>query len=193
MIMRLAHLALAVVSTSALAVFAAACSDPVPPTPQGAWSVQLVNNDAAACKIIGHAAELGSVTSGSKDNVLVSGALVSGDPVDISCQVTGTSSFEVTGLARLSGQGLQITIPKIDSSATKEAPAKGAVSFNSLKTAGAYSSSEATPCDFFFAPGTGEGVASGRIWVAFSCPKVDDAMSTCSLAESFVIFENCTE
>jgi hypothetical protein len=192
MIMRLAHLALAVVSTSALAVFAAACSDPVPPTPQGAWTVQLVDN-GAACNIIGHAAQVGSVSSGSKDAVLVSGALVSGAEVEVSCQVTGTSSFEVTGLARLSGQGLQITIPKIDSSATKEAPAKGSASFNSLKTAGAYSSSEATPCDFYFLPGTGEGVASGRIWVAFTCPKVDDAMSSCALAESYVIFENCTE
>jgi hypothetical protein len=189
MIMRLANLALAVVSTSALAVFAAACSDPVPPTPQGAWSVQLVDN-GIACNIAGHAAQLGSVTSGSKERVLVGGGI---EGADISCQVTGTSSFAVSALATLDGQGLQITIPKIDSAATKDAPAKGTVSFNSLKTAGAYSSSEMSPCDFYFLPDTGEGVASGRIWVAFACPKVDDGMSSCELTESFAIFENCTE
>ena len=187
--MRLAHLALAVVSTSALAVFAAACSDPVPPTPQGAWTVQFVDN-GSACNIIGHAVQVGSVTSASKERVLVGGGI---EGADISCQVTGTSSFAVSGLATLDGQGLQITVPNIDSSATKEAPAKGTVSFNSLKTAGAYSSSEASPCDFYFLPNTGEGVASGRIWVAFICPKVDDGMDSCALSESFVIFENCTE
>lgn len=190
--MRFARFALAVVSTSALAVFAAACSDPVPPTPQGAWAVTL-SRDTSECNIIGHAAQVGSVTSANKDGVLVSGALVLNEPVEVICQVTGTSSFEVTAVATLSGQGLQITIPKIDSSATKEAPAMGSVSFSSSKTAGAYSNAAATPCSFYFIPSTGEGVASGRIWVAFSCPKVTDKMSTCALAESYAIFENCTE
>jgi hypothetical protein len=189
MIMRLARLALAVVSTSALAVFAAACSDPVPPTPQGAWAVTFVDN-GMACTTKGHAAQVGSVSSASKDKVLVSGGA---EKADISCQVSGTSSFAVTGLATLDGQGVQITIPKIDSSATKEAPAPGSVSFSSSFTAGAYSSSEATPCNFYFVPSTGESVASGRIWVAFTCPKVDDGTSSCLITESYAIFENCTE
>lgn len=190
--MRFARLALAVVSTSALAVFAAACSDPVPPTPQGAWAVTL-SHDSSECTIIGHAAQVGSVSSAGKDNVLVSGELVLNDPVEVTCQVTGTSSFAVSASATLSGQGLQITIPKIDSSATKEAPAMGSVSFSSSKTASAYNNPEESPCSFYFIPSTGEGVASGRIWVAFTCPKVIDKMSTCALAESFAIFENCTE
>jgi hypothetical protein len=187
--MRFNRLALAVVSTSALAVFAAACSDPVPPTPQGAWNVTLVHN-SSACLIIGHAAQLGSVSATGKDKVLVSGGA---EGADISCQVTGTSSFSVTALATLDGQGVQITIPKIDSSATKDAPVPGSVSFSSTDTVDAYSSSEMTPCNFYFVPDTGEGVASGRIWVAFSCSKVDKDTSTCALAESFAIFENCTE
>lgn len=189
--MRVARLALAVVSTSALAVVAAACSDPVPPTPQGAFDVRLVSS--STCKIIGHTTQVGSVTSSSKDNVLVAGALVAGDSVDVTCQVTGTSSFAVSGVVSLAGEALQIEIPKIDSSATEDKPATGSISFSSSKTAGAYASSDASPCNFYFLPSTGEGVASGRIWAAFSCPKVDDKMSTCSLSESFVIFENCTE
>lgn len=189
--MRFARLALAFASTSALAVFAAACSDPVPPTPQGAWNARLVGG--TGCQVVGHSAQVGSVSSASKDSVLVDGALVAQDAVEVSCQVTGTSSFTVSGVARLAGDGLQIDIPKIDSSATKEAPAKGTVSFGSTKTANAYTSTSESPCDFYFLPNTGEGVASGRIWVAFSCPKVVDKMSTCSMGESFVIFENCTE
>ena len=190
--MRFARLALAVVSTSSLAVFAAACSDPVPPTPQGAWTVQLVR-DSSACNIIGHKAQVGSVTSNGRDAVLVDGALVEKDAVEVTCKVSGTSSFEVSGVASLSGQGLQIDIPKIDASATKEAPAHGSVSFSSSITAGAYSSLSETPCDFYFLPSTKEGVVSGRIWVAFSCPKVQDKMSICALSESFALFENCTE
>jgi hypothetical protein len=189
MIMRFSRLALAALSTSALAVFAAACSDPVPPTPQGAWSAQLIH-DSSSCTIIGHAAQIGSVTSNSKDKVLVNGGL---EGAEISCQVTGTGTFSVDGSASLDGKGVSISIPAIDSSATKASPAPGSVSFASAETAGPYSSPTATPCNFYFLPNTGEGVVSGRIWVAFSCPMVVRDMSTCALSESFAIFENCTE
>lgn len=182
-------LALAVLSTSALAVFAAACSDPVPPTPQGAWVAQLVHSKTE-CSIIGHSAQVGSVSSNSKDKVLVNGGV---EGAEVSCQVTGTGSFAVDGTATLDGKGVSISIPKIDANATKEAPAPGSVNYASAETAGAYSSPTDMPCNFYFLPNTGEGVASGRIWVAFSCPTVIKAMSTCSLAESFAIFENCTE
>jgi hypothetical protein len=193
MIMRLARFALAVVSTSALAVFAAACSDPVPPTPQGAWYVKLTHN-SGDCDIIGHETDVGSVTAGGRDRVLVSGTKEANEDVDVSCQVTGTSSFQVAGVVTLGGKGLQISIPSIDASATKDAPAIGSASYNNVEfTAGAYSSSTDKPCNFYFVPSTGEGVASGRIWVAFSCPVVVDEMSTCAVDESYVIFENCTE
>lgn len=193
MTMRLARFALAVVSTSALAVFAAACSDPVPPTPQGAWFASLVHN-SGECDINGHTTAVGSVTASGREGVLVSGTQSAGEDVDVSCQVTGTGTFEVAGVVTLGGKGLQISIPKIDASATKDAPAAGSVSYNNADfTAGAYSSSTAKPCNFYFIPSTGEGVASGRIWVAFTCPEVVDGMSTCSLGESFAIFENCTE
>ncbi len=193
MIMRLARFALAVVSTSALAVFAAACSDPVPPTPQGAWFASLVHN-TGDCNINGHTTSVGSVTAGGRDRVLVSGTQEAGEDVSVSCQVTGTSSFTVDGVVTVGGKGLQISIPKIDSSATKDAPAAGSVAYNNVEfTAGAYSSSTEKPCNFYFVPSTGEGVASGRVWVAFTCPEVTSGMSTCSLGESYAIFENCTE
>ena len=189
MIMRLSRFALAVVSTSVLAVFAAACSDPVPPTPQGACKATLLSN-GGECIITTQEVSLGSVTATSKDKVLVAGGV---EKAEVSCQVTGTSSFAVSASVSVGGEGIQISIPKIDSSATKMAPAPGSAVFASKDTAGAYSSESDTPCAFYFTQGTSQGVASGKIWVTFSCPKVVGGMSTCAIDESFAIFENCTE
>jgi hypothetical protein len=189
MIMRLSRFALAVVSTSFLAVFAIACSDPVPPTPQGACHAELLSN-GGACTITSQVADVGSVTATTKDRVLVAGDDAG---ADISCQVSGTNSFDVQASATVAGQGIQISIPKIDSSATQMAPAAGTVIFAASMTGGAYSTPSATPCAFYFKQGTGEGVASGKIWVAFSCPTVVNGMSTCAISESFAIFENCTQ
>jgi len=187
--MRLSRFALAVLSTSVLAVFAAACSDPVPPTPQGACHADLLSN-GGVCTITSQVVALGSVSATGKDRVLVSGGV---ERADVSCQVSGTSSFNVTANISVSGEGIQIAIPKIDSTATKMAPALGSASFASKFTAGSFSSALDTPCAFYFTQGTSQGVASGKIWVAFTCAKVEDGMSTCEITESFAIFENCTE
>lgn len=189
MIMRLSRFALAVVSTSVLAVFAAACSDPVPPTPQGACKATLLSG-GGECKITSQEVSLGSVTATSKENVLTAGGV---EGADVTCQVSGTSSFAVEAAVSVSGEGIQISIPKIDSSATKMAPATGTVVFSSKNSGNAYKSESDTPCVFYFAQGTSQGVASGKIWVSFSCPKVVGGMSTCEMTESFAIFENCTE
>ena len=188
MIMRFSRLALAVCSTSVLAVFAAACSDPVPPTPQGACKADLLSN-GGACLITSQEVALGSVTASTKDRVLVANGPES---ADVACQVTGMSSFNVSASITVSGEGIQISIPSISSSATKMAPAKGSVVFSSKQT-GAYSSDSKTPCDFYFTQGTSQGVASGKVWVSFMCPAIVNGMSTCEMAESFAIFENCTE
>ena len=42
---------------------------------------------------------------------------------------------------------------------------------------------------------TGEGVAPGRIWVAFKCPTIIDGSSnsTCQIKQGYAIFENCSQ
>src|SRR3954467_1485156 len=105
MIMRLSRFALAVVSTSVLAVFAAACSDPVPPTPQGACKAELLSN-GGECTITSQEVALGSVTATGKDKVLIAGGVES---AEIACQVTGTSSFNVSASISVNGQGIQIS------------------------------------------------------------------------------------
>jgi hypothetical protein len=189
MIMRLSRFALAVCSTSVLAVFAAACSDPVPPTPQGACKAELLSN-GGACMITSQEVALGSVSATTKDRVLVANGPES---ADVACSVTGMSSFNVSGSITVSGEGIQISIPSIASSATKMAPAMGSVVFSSKDTGGAYSSDSKAPCAFYFTQGTSQGVASGKVWVAFTCPSIANGMSTCEMAESYAIFENCTE
>jgi hypothetical protein len=189
MIMRLSRFALAVLSTSVLAVFAAACSDPVPLTPQGACHAELLSN-GGACKITSQEVALGSVSATTKDRVLVAGGP---EGADVTCSVTGMSAFNVNASITVSGEGIQISIPSISSSATKMAPAMGSVTFAGKQTGGAYTSESDAPCAFYFTQGTSEGVASGKIWVGFTCPKVVEGMSTCEMSESFAIFENCTE
>lgn len=42
---------------------------------------------------------------------------------------------------------------------------------------------------------TSDGVASGRIWVAFQCGEIDDpaSMSKCTIKQGYAIFENCLQ
>jgi hypothetical protein len=190
--MRLSRLALAALSTFAIAAGAAACSDPVPPTPQGAWTVSFIS-PGAMCHVAGHNAAVGSVTSDQKTTVLVDAGP---EGAQVSCSVVGTSTFAVTGDVQLNGSGLQISIPKISKAATQMSPAPGQVAFASDKTSGlAYQSPTGTPCNFYFTQGSPESVASGRIWVAFTCDKVAQGMpaSVCSIKQGYVILENCAE
>src|SRR4051794_24631253 len=124
--MRFARFALAAFAPFAI-VAVAACSDPVPPTPQGAWTVSLVNNDPSKCMIVGHNASVGDVTSNNKNQVLIEGGP---EGATIECQVSGTSSFNVTGKAELDGAGLQITIKGITTSASVTQPVMGQVGFS---------------------------------------------------------------
>jgi hypothetical protein len=112
----------------------------------------------------------------------------------VSCSVTGTSTFSVTGTVAadtMPNKSLTIEIPAITASATAANPAVGSVIFQLLATSGeAY---EGSACNFYFTPNTMEGVREGRIWGAFTCPSVvnPQAGSACVLTESFFVLENC--
>jgi hypothetical protein len=168
---------------------AAGCSDPVPPTPQGAFQATFVSN-SSACMIAGHNTAVGAVTSSTKDKVLVSGI----DGADVECTVSGSGTFSVQAKISQGGQGLEINIPKLTAGATKDNPATGSVNYASLKTSGTvFSSTTDTPCSFYFSDNH-EGVASGRVWITFDCPKIiQGTMKTCKLGPAFAIFENCSE
>jgi hypothetical protein len=167
----------------------AGCSDPVPPTPQGAFQATFIS-DSSACMIAGHNTAVGAVTSNTKDKVLVSGT----EGADIECTVSGSGTFSVQAKISQNGQGLEINIPKLTAAASKDSPATGSVNYASSKTSGTvFSSTADTPCNFYFSSDS-EGVASGRVWITFDCPKViQGTMKTCKIGPGFAIFENCSE
>jgi hypothetical protein len=159
------------------------------PPPQSAWSVVFVD-PGIECAHAGHLAKVGDVTASEKASVVVSGDLNA--TVDCSVSEAGAGTFKVEGTAMRLDSGLTIVIDQITASATPQSPAKGSIAYVSAKTVDTYLSSTGVLCDFYFLPGTPEGIAAGRIWAAFQCPSVEAEGSTCSIAESYVVFENCT-
>ncbi len=170
---------------AAIPVLAAGCSDPVPETADAAWYVS--TTQTSTCKIAGHQTSLGEVNATQKISVVTDGVMGN----SVSCSVTGSGTFAVDATAANTTQGvqLQIFIPAITPSATKDNPAKGSVSYLSPKTATTYAGGS---CDFFFI-NKPETVAAGKIWVAFTCDEITagSAMSTCAIVEGYALFESC--
>jgi len=162
------------------------CSDPVPPTPQGAFQVNFADS-GATCNIASHRTEVGVVDSTKKTTVVVDGV----EGADVQCKVSGAGPFTVSARVVLGADLLNISIPAINAGSTVDNPAKGGAAFTSFKTGGAYGS-QADGCDFYFKDGTGEGVAAGKLWVSFKCAEVIGDY-TCAIAESHVILENCDQ
>src|SRR6185503_1932073 len=153
--MRFTRLAL-----TSVAILAAAgtvsCSDPVPPTPQGAWAIsfQPPDTNPSECQIAGHNSAIGSVGPNKRDKVLVDGA----EGASIECSVIGTGKFNVTGKGTQSDKGLELRIDNLAATATEDAPLPGSVSYASINTAGnPYASTQQDmPCQFWFSKGTPE-------------------------------------
>lgn len=173
----------------ALAILAG-CSAPVPPSPQAAWKVTF-SDTGPDCTIAQHNAVVGDVTDSLRRVLVVDGV----DNADVQCTVSGNSSFRVSNTSALDqGRALSISIASITTTATQEMPATGSVAYSSERTGGdTYFGGDPTPCNFYFIPGTNEGVGPGKIWVAFDCPKVTSENSTCAISQGFAIFENCAD
>ncbi|MDI1447021.1 hypothetical protein [Polyangium sp. 6x1] len=166
--------------------FLGGCSDPVPPTPQGAFNVQFTDT-GADCSIASHRSEAGAITDTKKTTVLIDGV----EGASVSCSVSGAGPFNVSAKISLGSDGINLSIPAINVGATEMSPAAGSFAFWSDRTAGdAFSSAK---CNFYFKEGTGEGVAGGKLWVSFECPEVVESQSKCGISESHVILENCDQ
>ncbi len=163
------------------------CSDPVPPTPQGAYQVTF-SSPSSTCGIQGHNAKVGYI-----DGLERSSVVVDGDGASVSCTVSGSGTFAVEAQITKDADNLQIAVPAITSAATPMNPVKGRVAFASPTTVSNYVADKNHECNFYFLPGSKEGVGAGKIWVAFQCPEVVAQDSTCRLLESYVLLENCTQ
>jgi hypothetical protein len=188
--MRFARLA----PCSAVLLACFGCSDPVPPTPQAAFSVTFLDDGpegSQGCAVTGHNTTLGDVTPTTKDKLLKNNV----EGADVDCSVTGSGSFNLDLSAFQGANGLILSVGGLKSRGsggpTREAPAPGTVTFHSATTVDVYSSSGAA-CNFFFADESNQDVAAGRVWLSFNCPLIVDGSSQCELGDSYAIFENCT-
>ena len=180
--MRFARLAV----LSALLLAGPGCSDDVPPTPKGAFSVSF-QDTGTECAVKSHNMTVGSVTDTSKQTLLSDGQ----ENAEVKCKVTGSGPFAVSGSILQAGKFLDVTVGSLASGTKLEGPATGSVGYaGGVETSNTYSSKADTPCNFYFTTGQ-QGVAAGRVWMAFDCPKIVSGQSTCELVTSYVIFENC--
>lgn len=178
------------------ALGALGCSDPVPPTPDGAYRVNFTGK--SGCNIMGHTTQIGDVTDTQRTTVVPDGT----DGTTVTCTVSGAGPFAVTGHLQHGADSLQIRVD-LPTDASKATPAKGGVGFLSTTTGNSFVASSTPadpvknpPCNFYFA-NSKESVASGKVWVAFSCDTVTEQgsadPSTCGIDESYVILENCSQ
>jgi hypothetical protein len=199
--MRYAVLVLSAASLAAVT----GCSSTPPISPDGAWSFNMDGETPASapngdtCQLAGIMETLGDVLGTSIITRITDGtqpATENGLTASVTCSVIGTSTFDVLATASVGTPGaeatktLTIDIPAITSAATSASPATGSATFaNSATSDIPYTGT----CNFYFLPGSGEGVAAGKIWAAFTCGYVADAAqeSACGVSESYVLFENC--
>lgn len=166
----------------------ASCSDPVPPTPRGAFSVSFTDT-GIECAHAGHNTVIGMVGPANKEVVVVDGTA----DASIDCEVKAVmGGFSVEASATQKDKALTIIIDKLPATATEEAPASGNIAYVSAKTVDSYQPTTGTPCSFYFVPPE-QGVAAGRVWIAFKCPSVEAEGSTCAISQGYAIFENCSE
>src|SRR5690348_14524757 len=99
----------------------AACSDPVPPTPRGAWTV-IFSDLGIGCAQNSHATRVGDVDASNKKQVITDGT----EGAKISCQVSAAGSgFDVDASANQSDKFLIIAVKGLTAAATKDAPMPG--------------------------------------------------------------------
>ena len=165
----------------------AACEDPPPPTPAGAYTIAF-SQPGGTCSIGSHESKLGEVGASGDPTLVTSGDKNSTTDCTIE---TASGGFKVT--ARVAGSAnLSISIPSISSQSTQAEPADGTVSYASSQTAGdVFSSQGGTPCRFWVDTEAGQYVKAGEAWLTFECPEIDSEANVCKISTSYVAVRNC--
>ena len=156
------------------------------PPADGAWSVALMSN-TGACHTLSDTDTVGEVTTSRSSPPSRTASAGRGELH----RVPG----EPDGLHRRRHRDARPAHahdphPAIAATATQASPAAGSVTFASPQTNLVDYTSSA--CSFYFLPGTPEAVAPGKIWVAFDCTAVSGGGSTCEIAQSVALFEDCS-
>jgi hypothetical protein len=173
----------------------AACSSPVPATPDSAWIVNMTGGTGCTLgdSMIGFGDS--NIDPNAINTRVTDGEVVmsSGDTASVTCAVIPLSAggFEVEAQTAIGADSLLVNIPSISTGASKATPAAGTVTYQSSATVQPFSG----PCNFYFIANTNEGVAAGKFWSAFACTELTDGNSnppsTCPVVESYFAVESC--
>lgn len=195
----------AIATMTVLGASVISCSDPVPPTPQGAVSFHFTNSLNQACAVSQFDSAIGAVNGATKTSV-EDGA----NGNQVKCSVTPSGgSFSV--VATISGNDPTLkgtTTLSIQTNAPiapgGEADATVNVATDATKTS--YFSTVDKPCKISLKQETDEkglAVTDGRIWAKFMCESLveKNAGSTCAIRGrentlswgGYFVFENCEQ
>lgn len=183
-----------------LSAAAQGCSDPVPPTPQGAMTYTITNAedltvDQKGCTISGAMeVAIGEVDGKTKASVQ------DGKGAAVSCTVRQSGDgFSVTASISDDDYSFYISGTAVGGKVSEDAQ----VSINIVEKTAKYSG---TGCTISLSKDDGSSLAaaSGRIWGAFTCDSIVDSTSgskpypTCAIRNDagpggYFVFENCSE
>lgn len=161
------------------------CSDPVSPTPQGAFNVTF--GDAIGTGIACPAKNPAQLQVGSVGSAQSAPVSDGEDGATVTCSVTKTSAgFRVSG-SIVKGTA-QLYLAPVD--VAQGSTSNGRVAVSGANTAGkSYGPATGTSCEF----GVIE-VTESRAWLSFDCPHVVSGSSEseqCSIYNGFLLLDNC--
>lgn len=163
------------------------CEDPPPPTPAGAFALQLLDS-GSTCNLATHNAGVGVVGQEGDPDLISDGA----GSASIECEVsTASGGFRVT-TSMSDGAAIQITIPSISAAnnVDEASGADGSLSYVSSDTGGDTYASGDTPCKFWVNPDS-QSIKAGSAWLSFTCDAISNEGDSCAVDKGFLSVKNC--
>ena len=153
--------------------------------PEGSVNVEIYATPAQKCPVGNVHIDLGN-SKVEPPKVVVD----AWEGASVTCSVTATGSgFAASGT--LKKGALSLTFKDVLSDG---ASSTGTISFKDPAGAATYTSTAAAPCVFQFAPGTKQGIDSGKAYMQFDCASLvndaDPALS-CSARYGYVLVDRC--
>jgi hypothetical protein len=165
------------------------------PVTTAAWTLPLTSSSAGACSVSGVTVAFGKVTADSQNPVTseVGESVSEWTNCVLMSNTPGTFSLDATTEeGNPHGTTFGVSIPSITSSATQASPVRGSLFFAGPATGGQVVSGD---CNFYFKDPKAEGVATGEIWAAYTCPSLTvgdgSVAGTCQVTEGYIAYRNC--
>jgi len=185
------------VSAVALAASLVACSsdeprrssssneEPAPPGPTGAANMEIYATETQDCPPGNVHIDVGTVNA-QPPVTFEDGE----DGAKVACSVVPEGGkFRASGSLAHGAYAFSLRDLVTDGSS-----AIGAIDFTDPGSGERYATVDGKPCVFQFAPGSGQGISAGKLFVQFDCSNVvseADPAKACSLRYGYVTLEHC--